>query len=392
MDKKLNINSCPVPPFNLTDDFCPVQPIQENYKTSNNNTMTEQQAIQIPTLITTDPEPMKTCVDSSSIFSSHDFGKFLNKDFPSSTSPFLSADNSLASFDPSCAFKSKDTFSNLFSSDDWAIDFAKLKPEIPKTPQSMMHPTESSKKPLEAMLTSTDWMPSMNLGPHVDVSFDRGIILSRETSTGTSSLSNPVADLPSIKTEWDRIFMSQLQLMPPQPSPKEEPPQSDDEISLDLDPWTEEALVPVPLDLTQKTSEKKKRKRRPRQKVVPDIKVYVEPTTNDVLLGRGGRSNHHPGNKRYREEVCNLREWYGSIGDNKDDKTKLSQTLVDRIQSNNGRFLEKDKEGWYVVPNVVARRKASQALREDDDPEKRAAKRQRFLAKRAALESDSSLA
>ena len=354
--------------------------------------MTEQQTIQNPTLITTDPEPMKTCVDSSSIFSSHDFSKFLNKDFPSSTSPFLSADNSLASFDPSCAFKSKDTFSNLFSSDDWAIDFAKLKPEIPKTPQSMMHPTESSKKPLEAMLTSTDWMPSMNLGPHVDVSFDRGIILSRETSTGTSSLSNPVADLPSIKTEWDRIFMSQLQLMPPQPSPKEEPPQSDDEISLDLDPWTEEALVPVPLDLTQKTSEKKKRKRRPRQKVVPDIKVYVEPTTNDVLLGRGGRSNHHPGNKRYREEVCNLREWYGSIGDNKDDKTKLSQTLVDRIQSNNGRFLEKDKEGWYVVPNVVARRKASQALREDDDPEKRAAKRQRFLAKRAALETDSSLA
>ena len=188
--------------------------------------------------------------------------------------------------------------------------------------------------------------------------------------------------------------MSQLQLMPPQPSPKEEPPQPDDEISLplDLDPWTEEALVPAPLDLTPKSSDKKKRNRRPRQKVVPDIKVYVEPTTNDVLLGRGGRSNHHPGNKRYREEVSNLREWYGSIGDNKEDKTKLSQTLVDRIQSNNGRFLEKDKEGWYVVPNVVARRKASQALREDDDPEKRAAKRQRFLAKRAALETDSSLA
>ena len=38
-----------------------------------------------------------------------------------------------------------------------------------------------------------------------------------------------------------------------------------------------------------------------------------------------------------------------------------------------------------------ARKKASQALRDDDDPEKRAAKRQRSMEKRVALENDTSL-
>ena len=69
----------------------------------------------------------------------------------------------------------------------------------------------------------------------------------------------------------------------------------------------------------------------------------------------------------------------------KDEKTDLSQCLVDYIRSYHGRFLDKDEGGWYVVPNIVARRKASQALREDNNAEKRAAKRSRFLKKKAAM-------
>jgi hypothetical protein len=135
--------------------------------------------------------------------------------------------------------------------------------------------------------------------------------------------------------------------------------------------------------MLEETSEppKKKRKRRPRKKIVPDVKEYVEPTDIDVLLGRGGRSNHHPGNKRYREEVQNLQGWYLGVED-KNEKTDLSQCLVDYVHSYEGRFLYKDEVGWYVVPNIIARRKASQALREDNDAEKRAAKRARFLQKK----------
>ena len=367
--------------------------------------MTEQQTTHNSNSMMTEPQANQSGFDSSSIFSSQDFGKFLSKEFPSS-SAHLSMDVSLGSLEETSAFKSVDAFSHLFSGDDWGMKLKQDSFAAPRNDVPLVDPSTSMKEPFQTVLTSKDWMPSLNLGPHMDVRFDRSMILSRESSTGASVSLDLLGDLPPIKTPWDKMYMSQLQLLLPQTSPEEEPASLDNVL-----PWTGEglelsssvdspvisiaysggeepsALVQLSPDVSGNNSSdmsgKKKRKRRPRPKVVPNSKEYVEPKTNDVLLGRGGRSNHHPGNKRYREEVKNLREWYGSIGDNKEEKTKLSQTLVDRIQENDGRFLEKDSEGWYVVPNVVARRKASQALREDDDPDKRAAKRQRFLEKRA---------
>merc|ERR1712176_496024 len=132
---------------------------------------------------------------------------------------------------------------------------------------------------------------------------------------------------------------------------------------------------------------KKKRKRSPRVKKIPEVKKYCEPTNLDVLMGRGGRSNHHPGNQRYRKEIERVEEFYKST-DDKDEKTSISETLVLYVQSYGGNFLEKDEVGWYVIEDSVARSKVSQALREDKDPEKRRAKRQRFLAKRAKLEDE----
>ena len=366
--------------------------------------MTEQQTIQNPNSMTTESQGTKSFFDSTNIFNSHDFGKFLNKEFPSS-SPSLSLDLSLGTLDDSSSFKSKDVFSHLFSSDEWGM---KLKPDLPSRENvNLAEANLCTKEPLQTVLTSKDWIPSY-LGTHLDNCFDKGTLLSGESSAGGLAPHDPLAalPLPPNKTQWDKMYMSQLQLMFPKPSTDEELSPPDDfhpwtrdhlEVSAPVDasilpyPYPVSEVPPSPVALAPGLSSKKKRKRRPRPKVVPSTKVYVEPTLNDVLLGRGGRSNHHPGNKRYRDEVKNLREWYGRIGDNKDEKTKLSQTLVDCIHSHNGRFLEWDKEGWYIVPNVVARRKASQALREDDDPEKRAAKRERFLTKRAVLEAAMSL-
>jgi hypothetical protein len=334
------------------------------------------------------------------VFSSLDFGKFLSKEFPSS--PFLSKDSAAPGFDFQNVFKSKDSFSNLFSSQDWQTKVSKPEasprhePDYKVAPEA---PAETGpmiiKDALQSMLTSKDWMPSMTLGPPLDVSIGRDLVLRREDSSAASLPSDLSTVLPRAKTKWDEMFMSQLQLMPPQPSPVEVPALSTQDKRAcegstlpELAPEPKVPVTPIvaPSPEVSEHTGKKKRRRRPRQKLIPETKNYVEPQANDVLLGRGGRSNHHTGNKRYREEVRNLREWYASIGDNKEEKTKLSQTLVDHVHSYNGRFLEKDDKGWYVVPNVVARRKASQALREDDDPEKRAAKRTRFLTKRAGLE------
>ena len=137
-------------------------------------------------------------------------------------------------------------------------------------------------------------------------------------------------------------------------------------------------------------SEKLKRKRLPLRDVVMKGREYVEPKATDVLLGRGGRSNHNPGNQSYLKQVKAVRPFYTSL-DNNDEKTEVSLAIVKFVHNKGGRFLKKDSGGWYVVEDNEARKKASQALRDDDDPEKRAAKRQRSMEKRVALENDTSL-
>ncbi|OEU13503.1 hypothetical protein FRACYDRAFT_241836 [Fragilariopsis cylindrus CCMP1102] len=126
---------------------------------------------------------------------------------------------------------------------------------------------------------------------------------------------------------------------------------------------------------------KKTTKRKPR-KIIPEVKEYVDFTQKDILFGRGGRSNHHPGNKAYRTIVTDQQSHYRNC--DKNEKTKVAQGIVDYVLTTiGGRFLELDKETqrWFLVPNVVARRKVGQALRENNTEEARAAKRAKYQGK-----------
>lgn len=366
--------------------------------------MTEQAFTQPQQL---QPQANQPCAD---IFNSVDFGRFLNTEFPKDkggSSIFLSKDNSLPSFDVPSVFKSKDAFSKMFSSSDWEMKFPRQdSPVVQKSVPSeiVVPPPENNKGALADIMQSKEWMQMKTLGSHVDVSIDRDMFSGTTPATG-SAPSIPETQLPPeppTRTNWDDMFYLQLQLVPvPQDIVSEELPQPESTARKVLPDLEDEQIAPprqVPSTTIQHPMEdegtegasihdqtieaKKKRKRKPRKKIIPEVKVYVEPKDIDVLLGRGGRSNHHPGNKRYREEVKNLRSWYAGISD-KDEKTDLSQCLVDYVHNYQGRFLDKDDNGWYEVPNIIARRKASQALREDTDPEKRAAKRARFLQKRS---------
>jgi hypothetical protein len=107
------------------------------------------------------------------------------------------------------------------------------------------------------------------------------------------------------------------------------------------------------------------------------------PTVRDVTFGRGGGSNHHPGNKSYLDHIRSLQEEYRKMS--RENKTKCSQGVVDWVHQRGGRFLQRDDEGnnsscWYEPSNAVARTKVSQALRQDHTPEGRAKKRQRHKA------------
>jgi hypothetical protein len=85
----------------------------------------------------------------------------------------------------------------------------------------------------------------------------------------------------------------------------------------------------------------------------------------DVLCGRGGLSNHHPGNKRFRRVVSEMKRTYRST-ETKNNKTSLSRAIVDHVCNYGGRFIKKDaKSGRYhVLTKADARKKTSQALRE----------------------------
>ncbi|CAJ1930440.1 unnamed protein product [Cylindrotheca closterium] len=89
------------------------------------------------------------------------------------------------------------------------------------------------------------------------------------------------------------------------------------------------------------------------------------PSELDILCGRGGKSNHHAGNKRYRQVISDMKARYRSIG-SKTAKTHVSRAIVEHVHGYGGRFLRFDteKRKYIVLSAAEARKKTSQALRE----------------------------
>jgi hypothetical protein len=98
---------------------------------------------------------------------------------------------------------------------------------------------------------------------------------------------------------------------------------------------------------------------------VPETsEVIVQVHPNDVLLGRGGETNHHVGNIQYRQLVKICQPAY--LEAKRRDKPKIAERIVHAVRMLAGRFLKKDADAstWRDVGNNRAREKTSQALRE----------------------------
>lgn len=88
---------------------------------------------------------------------------------------------------------------------------------------------------------------------------------------------------------------------------------------------------------------------------------------NDVLCGRGGLTNHHPGNVFFRRLVRLKQEAY--LLASKREKAGVAKEIVELIRNlaPPGRFLKKDPKNpgvWVEIGDRKAREKTSQALRE----------------------------
>jgi hypothetical protein len=88
----------------------------------------------------------------------------------------------------------------------------------------------------------------------------------------------------------------------------------------------------------------------------------------DILFGRGGLTNRHFGNKKYRDVINEYRKEY--VEAKKVDKPRVAKRVVKKIlsdgfASSSVRFLKRDDNGYWVeVDEHEAVCKVSQALRE----------------------------
>ena len=102
------------------------------------------------------------------------------------------------------------------------------------------------------------------------------------------------------------------------------------------------------------------------------LSIDTDVRLNDILCGRGGRSNNHPGNKRFRDVVNEMRMMYQNT-ETKAFKTDVSRAIVEHCYSYGARFLKVDEDTgkYFVLTNAEARKKTSQALRENAKQSKR---------------------
>ncbi len=105
------------------------------------------------------------------------------------------------------------------------------------------------------------------------------------------------------------------------------------------------------------------------------VKVYVEPTENDILRGRGGRINAHPGKQRLLDLVRMQGARYATL--KRGQKGNLGKEIVDKVHDWGGRFLEMERESegierYYILDERAAIKLVEQKFR--DDPIKRKSK------------------
>jgi len=89
------------------------------------------------------------------------------------------------------------------------------------------------------------------------------------------------------------------------------------------------------------------------------------PHDHDVLCGRGGSINSHPGNITFREWVYKRKTRY-NLANSKRDKTIVVNEVLSLVRALKppGRFLQKFNTDWIEIDDAKAMAKISQALRE----------------------------
>ena len=90
--------------------------------------------------------------------------------------------------------------------------------------------------------------------------------------------------------------------------------------------------------------------------------IISEPTENDVLCGRGGAIHKHPGNKRFRHFINELKYQY--LIESRQTKPKVAMRVLQLVSQSNppGRFLMEFPEGYLECSEERAKEKGEPLL------------------------------
>ena len=115
-------------------------------------------------------------------------------------------------------------------------------------------------------------------------------------------------------------------------------------------------------DALRKERERKLQEQQQEEERYEDNDCENNPKDADVLCGRGGKVNKHPGNIVYRKVVEYNKSYYQSV--HKKHRILVSQSIVKAILNYGGRFMGQKGKEWTPICFKRAVQKTSQALRE----------------------------
>ena len=125
-----------------------------------------------------------------------------------------------------------------------------------------------------------------------------------------------------------------------------------------------------------------KKRARGYEELEPTEKTYVPYNENDILFGRGTRSNSHPGNKAYRRKFVKDQPVYKKRdAPGKRKMIEATVAWVKKVQKGRFLFFEEETGRYYIASDEQAEEKVKQFLREDHSLLGRALKRSRLRSK-----------
>jgi hypothetical protein len=111
--------------------------------------------------------------------------------------------------------------------------------------------------------------------------------------------------------------------------------------------------APNPVSLSSPSKKHSGKQPRPNIYVSPrGIGPVIDPNDNDVLCGRGGRINAHPGNVQFRYLIQARKKDYLAKETRKLAKAHIAAQVVHHIRDMepSGRFLKEDADGrWFDI-------------------------------------------